>query len=83
MASSSHLKRITPPRLFGGTIPVVGDMIVIPDDRPGPIRQNPSNRVIAEVVRRYFLPGTDATNFVGLVVACRSAIHFEMNMMRG
>ena len=66
---------------FGGTVPVVGDLIVISGVRAGLDRQNPANREIAEVVRRYLLPGTDAGNLVGLIVTLRSGKQSEINIL--
>ncbi|CAA7622290.1 hypothetical protein [Magnetospirillum sp. SS-4] len=63
---------------FGGAVPVVGDLIVIPGVRAGLDRQN---REVAEVVRRYLIPGADGSNRVGLIVTLRSGKQGEINIL--
>ncbi len=66
---------------LGGTIPVVGDLMVSPGVVAGLDRRKPENRTIHEVVSRYFLPGAHSdSRYIAIVVKERPALESESNI---
>lgn len=61
------------PADFGGTIPVIGDIIVDPSVRPAADRADPAEHTLYEVTRRYFVPTAGLPLLVNLVVRPRAA----------
>ena len=66
-----------------GGLPEIGDLIVDPAVLEGLNRNDPSNRDVSEVVRRYFVPRDDEAGpaFVHLVVVTRLGTSGEAEIL--
>jgi hypothetical protein len=69
---------------LGGTVPMIGDLIVDPGVVQGRDRTDPANRDVHEVTARYFYPRTtdSASVLVGLLVTTRQGREEEINLLR-
>jgi hypothetical protein len=66
---------------YGGTVPVVGDLIVDRNVGKGMDRSDARNRTIHEVVARYIIPG-EATH-IHLVIEGRRGTYREREIVGG
>jgi hypothetical protein len=66
---------------LGGTVPVVGDLIVDAGVLQGRDRSDPTNHTVCEVATRYFLPSAAETVYVAVVVRERPGREEERQIL--